>query len=170
MAHHNDGCRVNPELLWQTRRNPWPYNGDNATDRARKIALMYRAHLNAENPDLCSQADRTAINYGETWVTPQLATFDDTDEVTTSEAAELVNVTEHTIRDWACTPHPERPDVMLLPRFGWRGRSRTYLAGKVREAAGVVMRARNQRVNLTRSGVGSDSSARENYAHSPPAR
>ena len=141
---------MNPELDRQPKPT-WPFPGDTSLDRARKIALMYRARLRALSVDACDDADRAANESGETWVTPQLATVDDTDAITGDEAADLVNVTEDVIRQWACTPHPERPDEMLLPRFGWRGRKRTYLAAHVREAAGAVMRAKRRRSELTRS-------------------
>jgi hypothetical protein len=142
---------MNPDLDRQPTRNPWPFAGDTALDRARKVAQMYRARLRALNLDACNEADTTAIQFGETWVTPQLVTIDDTDTVTTAEAADLVNVSEDVIRQWACTEHPERPGEMLLPRFGWRGRARTYLARQVREAAAAVIRTKRRRAELTRS-------------------
>lgn len=46
---------------------------------------------------------------------------------------------------WACMRHPEKPEEILLPRFGWRGRSRTYLVGAVRAAAGAMMRAKRRK-------------------------
>lgn len=141
---------MNPDLDQQGRTR-WPFPGDTQLDRARKIAQMYRTRLRALNTDACDDADRTAAEFGETWVTPQLAVVDDADAITGDEAADLVNVTEDVIRQWACTDHPEKPGEMLLPRFGWRGRKRTYLAGQVREAAGAVMRAKRRRSELTRS-------------------
>lgn len=141
---------MNPDLDRQARTT-WPFPGDTSLDRARKIALMYRARLRALNSDACDDADQTAAAFGETWVAPQLATVDDSDAITGDEAADLVNVTEDVIRQWACTAHPEKAGEMLLPRFGWRGRKRTYLAGQVREAAGAVMRTKRRRSELTRS-------------------
>ncbi|MFF0822387.1 hypothetical protein ACFYUR_18655 [Micromonospora haikouensis] len=142
---------MNPDLDIQGRRQPWPYPGDTATDRAQKIAHMYRAIANAANPDACAEADATAQLFGETWVIPQTVTAEDTDAITTAEAAQLANVSEDVIRQWACTPHPHHPDQPLLPRFGWRGKSRTYLAQHVREAANTITQNRQRRAQLTRS-------------------
>ncbi|MEV1315354.1 hypothetical protein AB0J14_04635 [Micromonospora arborensis] len=142
---------MNPDLNVQGRRGEWPVPGDNATDRARKVAQMYRARLRALDAAACDQADQVAVNFGETWVTPTVATVDDTDTITTAEAAQLVNVSEDVIRQWACTPHPEDPGKPLLPRFGWRGKARTYLAKHVRDAAATVIRAKHRKAQLTRS-------------------
>ncbi|MCG5464211.1 hypothetical protein MED01_002376 [Micromonospora sp. MED01] len=142
---------MNPDLDVQGRRGEWPVPGDNATDRARKVAHMYRARLRALDPAACDQADAVAVNFGETWVTPTVATVEDTDAVTTAEAAALVNVSEDVIRQWACTPHPDDPARPLLPRFGWRGKARTYLAKDVRDAAATVIQAKHRKAQLTRS-------------------
>ncbi|MFI1194067.1 hypothetical protein ACH4T9_12530 [Micromonospora sp. NPDC020750] len=142
---------MNPDLDIQGRRQPWPIPGDTALDRARKIAHMYRAQLHALNPDACNQADATAQQFGETWVVPQTVTVEDTDAITTSEAAQLVHVSEDVIRQWACNRHPEHPDQPLLPRHGWRGRERTYLAQHVRDAALTMLQTKRRKAQLTRS-------------------
>jgi hypothetical protein len=142
---------MNPDLNIQGRRQPWPFPEDTTLDRARRIAHMYRARLRALDTDACDQADTLAATFGETWVIPQTVTADDTDTITTAEAAQLVNVSEDVIRQWACTPHPDHPDKPLLPRFGWRGKSRTYLTRHVREAHTAVTEAKRRRAQLTRS-------------------
>jgi len=120
----------------------WPHPTDTAVDRARKVALMYRARLRALSTDACDQCDTTATSFGETWMLDSERIINPDRELTTAEAADLVQVAPKTIRNWACAEHPEQPGEKLLPRFKMRGRERLYLAGKVLEAAAAVHRAR----------------------------
>jgi hypothetical protein len=129
---------VNPELDRQNRRNPWPNPLDTPLDRARRIAGMYRSRLRALDTSACDILDDTAASFGETWMLEREETIGDDQDLTTTEAAQLACVSEDTIRKWACTNHPEDDTRKLLPRFGWRGRKRTYIAGKVREAAALA--------------------------------
>lgn len=110
-----------------TTISAWPFPGDTALLRARRIALAYREHLRNLNPQLCAAIDESMRAYGQTWIAPEADPYDDYDAITTAEAAQLVDVSQETIRQWACTPHPVDPTRMLLPRFGWRARQRTYL-------------------------------------------
>ena len=131
---------MKPDYDRQT--NPhWPNYLDDPLQRARKIARMYRAHLNTTNPNLCQQADQTATSFGETWMLEREPTINPDDELTAAEAAALVNVTPNTLHKWAAMNHPDHPDQPLLPRYGKRGRERTFIAGKVLEAAALVRRA-----------------------------
>jgi hypothetical protein len=116
----------------------WPWPGDTELAIARKIAIAYREHLRAMARDRCDALDDVMRHYGQTWMLAKPVLYDDTDQVTTAQAAELVSRRPQIIRKWATTPHPTRPGEMLLPRFGWDGRSRTYLAGDVRAAAAWV--------------------------------
>ncbi|MCX5066637.1 hypothetical protein OOJ91_12185 [Micromonospora lupini] len=128
---------------YDRQANPrWPNHLDNPTHRARAVARMYRAHLRAARPDLCDQADGTARRFGETWPLEREELIEPEQELTTAEAAALVNVPPATIRKWACLDHPERPGEKLLPRFKKRGRETVYLAGKVLEAVAVLRRAK----------------------------
>lgn len=116
----------------------WPWPGDNELTRARKIALAYRMHLRTTNPKLCDALDEAMRAYGQFWVlsdTPVV--YEPTQAITADLAAELVSRSEVMIRRWACTPHPEDPGRMLLPRFGWDGARRTYLVADVLEAKRV---------------------------------
>lgn len=81
-------------------RQPWPFPGDTALDRARRIAQSYRAELVAADPAAAGVLDARALAYGETWIVPQLATVDLDDLVTVDEAAELVGKTPAAIHKW----------------------------------------------------------------------
>lgn len=112
----------------------WPWPADTLLDRARKVAIAYRTHFHTSNPTLCSVLDDAMREYGQLWVIPDVMVAEPSDDITTREAAARCGVRESTIRGWACQPHPGRPGEMLLPRFGWRMRERTYLVVHVDEA------------------------------------
>lgn len=127
---------------YDKQTNPrWPNYLDGPTERSRAVARMYRAHLRAVRPDLCDQADATAAQFGEHWMLEREQTVDPDQEMTTAEAAALVNVPANTLHKWAAMNHPDDPTRKLLPRFKKRGRERTFLAGQVMEAAVTVRRA-----------------------------
>lgn len=136
---------MNPELDEQGRRGTWPFPLDSEMDRARKVAMMYRARLRALNPAACDEADATAASFGEDWMLTRPQIIEPDQELTTATAAELVNVHVDTIRKWACMRHPEHPDQPLLPRFGRRGKETTYLAERVLAAAVAMRRAQHAR-------------------------
>lgn len=102
--------------------------GSTATERARAIANYL---LDLLPRDTAHDAVQRAHAVGEKWLGEHPLTFECTDEVTTDEAAVLAGVTVDVIRQWALTPE-------LLPRAGWRGRQRTYLAGHVLTAAATI--------------------------------
>lgn len=134
---------MNPNLDRQDRAHLWPHPNDTAVDRARKVAGMYRQHLHTLNPAVCDQLDQVAAGFGQTWMLDKLDTGPAEDhDLTTEEAAELVEVSPETIRKWACMPHRAEPGRTLLPRFGRRNRQRTYLAQHVREAAAIMRTSR----------------------------
>lgn len=126
----------------------WPFPGDNEAQRARTIAQAYRNQLHAAAPQLCRLLDERMRAFGQLWIINEELAAPDDQPVTTAEAAMLVSVRQETIRQWACTPHPDDPQRMVLPRYDMRGRHRTYLAGDVRTAANLMrrgMRARKLR-------------------------
>jgi len=133
---------VNPELNEQPRRSAWPWPVDTPLDRARRVAGMYRARLNLLGPESCAEADQLMRDYGETWMLDKPDIVNPDQELTTAQAAELVNVPVARIRKWACADHPERPGKPLLPRFKMRGKERTYLAENVLAAAAAMRRYR----------------------------
>ena len=115
----------------------WPWPGDNAVARARKVAQAYRQALGLQNRALRDELDETMREYGETWVGEQEISYagDGMDALTTAQAAELAHVPAYEIQRWAGMPHPDIPGRQLLPRFGKSGRSCTYLARDVVAAA-----------------------------------
>lgn len=135
---------MNSDLDRQDRRNPWPWPVDTPLDRARKIAGMYRRHLATAAPGVCASVDAAAREFGETWMLETEDLVEPNREITTAEAAELVQVPVKRIREWACAEHPDKPGEPLLPRFKMRGRERTYLAQYVLAAA-ALMRRRTSR-------------------------
>ena len=124
----------------QPRRGAWPNPVDTPLDRARRIAGMYRARLRALDPAAAADCDATAVGFGETWMLERPDIVEPNRELTTAEAAELVNTTPKRIREWACADHPDQPNTPLLPRFKMRGRERTYLAQHVLAAAALMRR------------------------------
>lgn len=120
----------------------WPWPGDSALDRARRIANSLLALL---PDDERAQHVATAHRYGETWLGEASVLEGPDDPVTTERAAEIAHVSQDVIRQWACMPHPDDPGRPLLPRWRRRGRQMTYLAGEVRAAMAVVDRAKRQR-------------------------
>jgi hypothetical protein len=126
---------MKPGLNDQPRRGAWPNPLDTPLDRARRIAGMYRARLRALDTAACDELDDTVRAFGETWMLDKPDLVDPDRELTTAEAAAYARVSQDMIRHWARLKHPKDPGKPLLPRFGWRGRERTYIAAKVVEAA-----------------------------------
>lgn len=127
------------------RVNPlWPYPDHDPTVRARRVAGMFRAALRSVSVTVADECDDRAKAFGETWMLDGEDLVDDDRELTTAQAAELVNVTVKTIRNWACLDHPERSGK-LLPRFGHVGRETTYIAADVRAAVKVLRRSQHAR-------------------------
>lgn len=118
---------------------PWPYPEDTtAGARYKRMVNTALLVLARADPDAADQLVRDFHTYGETWAGASLVTYDDTDAITTAQAATLLGVSEATIRRWACLPHPNprraRMGQMLLSRFGRRGRHQTYLVRDLRAA------------------------------------
>lgn len=123
----------------------WPFPGDTEAQRARTIAQAYRRELYTAAPELCRVLDERMRIFGQLWILGEELDAPDDRAVTTAEAAILVSVRPETIRQWACTHHPDNPARMVLPRFGYDGRLRTYLAGDVRAAAEMMRRGVRRR-------------------------
>lgn len=106
--------------------DPWPWPGDNATDRARKIANSLLSLLPAPDREATIRQARAV---GETWLGANLLRWTPDDVITTNEAAELLHVKASTIRKW----HSRG----WLPNHG-TGR---YVVGAVLDCAAARRRA-----------------------------
>lgn len=115
----------------------WPFPGWTPLAIRTHVAGVYREHLRLNNRSLCDHVDEVMVGFGQLWVVPRPAVIDPAQAVTADLAAELVSRPETTIRWWATLPHPTIAGRALLPRYGWEGRRRTYLAGDVIEAAAL---------------------------------
>jgi hypothetical protein len=118
---------------------PWPHPEDTTAGARYKRMVNTALYLLARaDPAAADHLVREWHACGETWAGSSLVTYDDTDAITTAEAATLLGVSEATIRRWACLPHPNprraRQGQMLLSRFGRRGRHQTYLVRDLRAA------------------------------------
>jgi excisionase family DNA binding protein len=78
----------------------WPWPGDSALDRAKRIAQSYRAELLAADPAACELLDQRAEQVGEGWVRPTLVHVDIDDWVRVDHAAELVGRGRDAIHKW----------------------------------------------------------------------
>lgn len=119
----------------------WPFPGENAIAKARRVAMAYRAALGLNNRPLRDEIDASMVELGETWVTAADAEItyhgDGMDALTTAEAAEVAHVPTYEINRWATLEWPGEPGRPLLPRFRRKGRSMTYLARDVVAAARI---------------------------------
>lgn len=78
----------------------WPFPGDSALARARRVALAYRAQLRARDTDACDQLDATMKDYGETWAAPAPArAYADDDWLTPDEVKDELCITLSGVRD-----------------------------------------------------------------------
>lgn len=83
-----------------THRLKWPFPGDSALDRSRRIARSYRTELYAVDPDRCIELDNKARLLGEGWVAPEQAVFTVDDMLTAPQIAEILGVQPATVRQW----------------------------------------------------------------------
>lgn len=70
----------------------WPFPGDSPTDRARQVALQYRAALERVDPAACHAIDMAAGWAGEGWVVAGYAIETEDDLISVARAAELVGM------------------------------------------------------------------------------
>jgi len=119
----------------------WPFPADSPLDIARHVARSYRETLRGIAPDVADRQDTLmVIQFGQSWILPGVEHYEDDYPVTADIAGVIVARPEWMIRKWATQQHPDFPGRTLLPRHGWEGRRRTFLAGAVRAAARIVDR------------------------------
>lgn len=116
----------------------WPWPGDSALDRARRVARSYRETLLAEFPDACAALDRRLVDQlGQAWLVPTLATVDLDEWVTIGVAAEHVGLSEQGVYAWVYAGKIEA-------RKGRDGRVRVQL-GKALEVKALQRQRRARR-------------------------
>ncbi|MGE5830642.1 MAG: hypothetical protein ACM30G_20080 [Micromonosporaceae bacterium] len=130
------------QLALPTMTDRWPWPGDTATERARRIANSLLGLLPAEERGVWTER---AHALGETWLGETLVTRSNEDEITTRDAAAMLSVGEDTIHQWATKRHPQDPSRPLLPRRGRSGRFRTYKVADLLEAARIIRTDRAER-------------------------
>ena len=74
----------------------WPFPGDSPAARARKIALAYRAALEAIDPKTAGELDERFRSWGERWPAP-VRSYNDDEWVTADEAGDLIGISGGTI-------------------------------------------------------------------------
>lgn len=135
---------MNADYDRKPSRQQWPHPGDTLLQRARRLAIAYRQHLNTANPQLCAALDDAARAYGEDWVCGDLITIPDDQMLTTAEAAEYVGVDIETIRQWrkrgyvSPTGAREHLQVRGLSERGWP----MFKAGEVKHIADTTRAGR----------------------------
>ena len=109
----------------------WPWPGDTATERARRIANSLLGLLPDGERDI---AIRKARAVGETWLGANLLRWTKDDVVTTAQAAELIHMRPSTIRKWHSQGH--------LPNH--LGRPGRYVVAAVLDCAAQRRREREE--------------------------
>ncbi|GAA1600643.1 hypothetical protein GCM10009764_25700 [Nocardia ninae] len=86
--------------------DPWPFPGDTALQRARKVASSYRAALHTIDPQRCAELDERAVELGQGWVAPvelpaHLAEYALDAELSAADIEHFWRIPASTIRTWA---------------------------------------------------------------------
>lgn len=80
-----------------SKNEKWPFPGDSALARARRIALAYRAALQDLDLGKSHDMDHLFRRWGETWTAPRLIVWNDDDELRAEDAAEVLCTTSNAI-------------------------------------------------------------------------
>ncbi|MCP3801841.1 hypothetical protein NLX83_21480 [Allokutzneria sp. A3M-2-11 16] len=119
----------------------WPWPADTALDRARRLALGYRAALAEADPQRCAQLDTHAVNFGEAWVNHTPSTLAPDAMLSAVELAEALGVTPERIRKAASRGTIDRFPTSAGPR---------YRAGDVLDWLAIQRRARHRQPYVDR--------------------
>lgn len=102
----------------------WPWPADSPLDRRSRVAQIYRHALERVAPDECASLDAQMAAAGQTWVVPNMESYEPTDLLTAQRAAELFHVARRTIYSWryqglpvVTTPDGPRYRVTDLKNF-----------------------------------------------------
>lgn len=135
---------MNADYDRKPTRQQWPHPGDTMLQKARRLAIAYRQHLNTANPQLCAALDEAARSYGEDWICGDLVTIPDDHHLTYAEAAEYVGVDVETVKQWRkrgyISPTGAREHLQVRG-LNERGMP-TVLAGEVKHIADTTRRNR----------------------------
>jgi len=83
--------------------DPWPWPGDTATDRARRVAGSYREGLLVADPVACDGLDQRMLRLGQHWVVPRRVVLDLEERVTVDTAADHVGRSPAAVYKWIST-------------------------------------------------------------------
>lgn len=85
-------------------------------ERARRVALTYRAALVGLHPDAAADIDDWAIQHGQSWVNPSEWPWADDDMLTLQEAADACQVERSTVYRWhqRGLPYTATPDGLRI--------------------------------------------------------
>lgn len=126
---------------------PWPFPGDSAVTRARKVALGYRQAALDPNPaGAVAVLDAKLLDWGEHWAVPRPDVYADEDRLTPAQAADLACVSVAHIRMLR-----RRGRLPGQPING--GRSYVYRAGDVYALLAVRRRGRSVSDTLPANGT-----------------
>jgi len=84
----------------RARKDPWPWPGDSALDKARRTARSYREALLTADPQACAHLDAQMTACGQRWLVPTPAHTQLDDFVTLDIAGEHVGLTADAVRKW----------------------------------------------------------------------
>lgn len=75
---------------------PWPWPGEDALTRARRVAQEYRSRLERLAPEVSQQVDALVSRFGETWAAG--IEISDDPVLTTADAATYLAITPRGVR------------------------------------------------------------------------
>lgn len=78
----------------------WHVPGATSAERARDVARTCWKALRSVDPDAADRIAWAATQAGETWLTPQVARYQDDDFVSPADAAELIGKSARTVYEW----------------------------------------------------------------------
>lgn len=110
------GTEVKPYLRNRRHRTkPWPWPADTREDRAKRVALSYRALILDITQGRCTdpagdlhRLDWHWSEYGITWTTPTQAPLDPDEWMTAADLAIAINRPRKDIYNWAARGHIEQ--------------------------------------------------------------
>ena len=115
--------------------DPWPWPGDDRTQRARRVALAALIELRKADPAACDKVEAAAVRMGETWVQPKRGAIDLDELLTATQAADYADVKPRTIDTWRSrglkvTNTPDGPRYRWGDVLDYRTEVRRRLAGR----------------------------------------